>query len=190
MLAILPLLVSTTALASVGLRLNGSLGAWNGSFEQSDGAGHEVELRTLTSLGLEFGAGVSLGIAFVEYNFAWLISNHTLSLSLDPNATNNPSNREGPYFAPLGLNAGLIVPLLPIEPYIGIERASFGFSSSDTGYSGVAGKIGLNILITSGFGLRAEYRRHFIGYDDAGKLPSDITARFNSWYVGIVGGKF
>jgi hypothetical protein len=131
---------SSASASPVELRLHGGLGAWTGSFEQSDAAGHEVDIRTLTSLGLEFAAGLGIGIVFVEYNFAWMIANHTLSFSMDPNAVNNPSDREGPYFAPLGLNAGVSIPFIPIEPYLGIERGTFGFSSgAQAGYSGITG---------------------------------------------------
>jgi hypothetical protein len=38
--------------------------------------------------------------------------------------------------------------------------------------------------------VRAEYRREYVGYDDAGSLPSGMSARFSSFFVGIIGGKF
>lgn len=176
---------------ATGFRFHGGLGAWQGSFSQSDAAGHEVDLRTLASLGLEVAAGFGFGPVFVEYNFAWFIANHTLSFEMvDPAAASSPSHREGPYFSPIGLNAGVSIPVIPIEPYIGIERGNFGFSTGTTDFSGYAGKAGVNVLLTKEFGLRAEYRRTYLSYDDAGKLPTGTSAQFDVWFVGLVFGKF
>ena len=153
--------------------------------------GHEDHLPTLTSLGLELAAGVSFGPAFIEYNFAWLISNHTLSPRINPLTSNDPGIREGTYFAPLGLNVGLSIPFIPVEPYVGLERGSFGFTAgAQTNYSGLAGKLGVNVRIVPGFGMRAEYRRLYVTSDDAGSLPDGLSTSFSAWFVGLVAGKF
>lgn len=178
------------ASASVGFRAHGSLGAWNGGFSQNDAAGREVDIRTLTSLGMEFAAGLGLGLVFLEYNFTWFIPNHLLSFQQDPNAISRPSNREGPYFAPLGFNAGVHLPVLPIEPYLGAERGNFGFSTGATDFAGITGKLGVNVLVHPQIALRAEYRRLWISYDDAGKLPDGMSASFDAIYVGFAFGKF
>ncbi|MCM2323148.1 MAG: porin family protein [Oligoflexia bacterium] len=179
------------ASSSFNFRQMNSIGAWNGSLSQTDAAGHSLSARTLTSLGVELGFGLDFGLFFADYNFTWFLANHTLGFGTAPNAYDNPSTREGPYFAPFGLNVGVSLPMIPIDPYLGIERGSFNFSKgANTSYSGLAAKIGVNAKILPRFGLRAEYRKHYFTSDDAGTLPGGIKTRFTTWYLGIVGGRF
>lgn len=182
---------ASQAATTFGFRQHNALGAWTGSFSQTDGAGHELNVRTLTSMGVEVGFGLGFGIAFIDYNATWFIANHTLTLNADEQHPAAPSNREGPYFSPLGFTLGASIPYFPIQPYLGMEKGSFGFSSgAKTNYSGTALKAGVNFHLTSNFGLRLEYRKHYLTSDDAGTLPSSVTTRFSSWFLGIVGGSF
>ena len=192
-LALLGLMVSSSNSAFASdkstFRISFGLGPWAGSFSESDSYGHQASLHTLPSLGMQFQLGGAFGPIWVEYNASWFLPRYILSIGSSDSPAPTATARDAVYNSLLGLNVGLRLPILPIEPYVGLESANFGLSSgSKTDFDGWTPKLGLNFFLSDSFGFKGEYRKMLITSDDAGSLPSGVTAGASVWYLGIVFG--
>ena len=166
---------------SLSARVQIALGGWRSKFSQSDSTSHSTDVWSLTSLGLQAQVGMNISLAFIEWNTALLLPSYT-----------PPDRREdAQYFALLGLNAGVKIPLLPVEVYGGIEGAGYDLSGGVApNYKGVTGKVGTNIFLQAPgthlrTGIKAEFRRTFIGEDDAGAIPEDVTTQSDIYFLGL-----
>lgn len=160
-----------------------SLGPWMSSFSQSDGS-HEATVSSLLSLGVSGQLGIRASIFFAEWSGTWLVSPYS----------GNPKARDASYFSLLGMNAGVAPPVLPLEPYIGVEKGEYKLNGgANPEFGGVTLKAGANFRLgaskdNAGVGVRAEYRRMFISSDDAGSLPDGFVTRSEIYYVGFTFG--
>ena len=107
-----------------------------------------------------------------------------------PDKTNDSS-----YFSWVALDLGVCLPLGPlkVEPYMGYEDGSYGFTSgTSASFSGPAGNVGLAFRYSELSLLRVnfEYRRHFFNSDNAGALPPGTSTTLTSYYLGIGVGFF
>lgn len=163
-----------------------SIGPWMSSFKQADGS-HEAKVTSLLSLGLGGQLGIRASLFFAEYSAAWLVSPYSA----------NPKARDASYFSLLGLNAGIAPPVLPLEPYFGIEQGNYKLNGGvNPSFGGVTLKAGANARLGSsgkgngGVGVRAEYRRIFISSDEAGTLPDGFSTRSDIYFVGFTFGAY
>jgi hypothetical protein len=165
------------------------VGAWGSSFRQSDNRDHSTRIATLIGPAIGFQMGGAFGILTLDYSFNWLIPSYLFRVPTDTAAGNVIRDaRNAYYFAPFGLNAGLSFPL-PIEPYAGIEKGWFGFShGTGADYDATAVKAGVRFFFGPKVGLKAEFRRAFLGSDEAGDLPAGFSTRSDVYCVGITAG--
>jgi hypothetical protein len=177
------LLVSQGAWAQdIGFRSGMGMGAWMSQFRQTDGT-HESKVSSLTSMGLEAQFGANFSFIFLEYNLAWMISPYGA----------NPKARDASYFSILGFNAGVDIPLLPIEVYTGVEKGNYKLNGGiNPSYDGLAGKLGVNFYFAGvpgskiRAGLKGEFRRVFINSDEAGSFPANISTQADTYFVGLM----
>lgn len=168
-----------------------NMGAWKGSFSQKDSFGHEVKETARLGLGLGLQFGMSFGnLIFAEYNLVWLSPQHQFT---HRDARIGDAN----YHSLAGLNTGVMIPLIGLEPYIGIESGSYGLSlGEDYSFGGWAWKLGANWFFTQlaggpadqGVGIKFEYRKHMANTDDRGSLPAGVSAQSNTFFLGLVAG--
>lgn len=169
---------------SVGIRAGFALGPWISKFSQTDGT-HEAKFVSAPSIGTGLTLGIQFAPIFIEYDLAWMISAYS----------QNPKSRDASYFSPLGFNLGLMLPILPLEPYVGVERASYKINGGvSPSFSGNILKLGLNLCFSVGgsdhgyVGLKGEFRRVFATGDERGDLPSTITTRADMYYIAMIFG--
>jgi hypothetical protein len=158
-----------------------AMGGWRSLFTQSDDAGHATDISTLTSIGLQAQLGLNISLVFVEWNAALFLPSYT------------PPDRAGDaqYNALLGLNAGVKIPVVPVEIYGGLEGAGYDLSGGVTPhYKGLTGKIGTNVFLQPPgtrlrTGIKAEFRRTYFGEDDAGALPAGVSTQSDIYFIGL-----
>jgi hypothetical protein len=176
---------SAHAGTGTGLGFRGFIGAgpWIGSFTQST-ARHKAYVSTLVGPAFTLQMGIDASLFFAEYNAVIQL----------PHYDETPKSRDASYYSLLGLNAGITLPILPVELYVGIEDGNYGLSGgADPDYDGPTYKAGINLHLVRGsgpiVGLKGEYRR-FIGiFDDAGTIPQGIDTRADMYLLAItIGG--
>ena len=128
-----------------------------------------------------FSLDSGLSPAFIEWNSALFLPSYT------------PPDRVGDaqYFALLGLNAGVKIQVLPIEVYGGLDGAGYDLPGGVVPhYQGLTGKIGTSIFLQPAgthlrTGIKAEFRRTYIGEDDAGAIPDDVNTQSDVYFIGV-----
>jgi hypothetical protein len=189
------LLASSLALRGEPARADGitgramvNLGAWSSQFSQSDSAGHSTRVTSLIGPAMQMNLGAGFGLLFVEYNINWLVSQQLFN-GLPDTAPSSRNPRNAGYYSLLGFQAGIRTPILPLEGFIGYERGNYGFSNgAETDYSGPTIKLGLSVFLHRHAGIKAEYRRMFVGSDDSGSLPSGVSTRMDALSLMMVFG--
>ncbi len=154
-------------------------GAWSGYFTQQ-GLNTGVDHRTSLSPGFQAQFGFIFGgFIFADYNISIF---ETLG---------DAANRAR-YNSYIGGNLGISVPVLPLEVYVGTELGSYSFAATTTAFGSTAVRLGakFHFYNESGavIGACLEYRRLFIGTDQAGDLPAAYITRADVYFAGLTFG--
>ncbi|MGE0615981.1 MAG: hypothetical protein AB7P04_10085 [Bacteriovoracia bacterium] len=174
--ASLEAMVANPAQANVGGRASFAILGWGSKFSQSNSA-QSVNVSTLLSMGLNATFGIQAHAFFLEWSPQWLMTRYG----------SDPRDREGSFYALTAFQAGLT--LGPIEPYVGFSSGSYSFSSGvESGFGGSGIDLGANIYLAQdklNLGLKAQFKRIFIGSDSAGAIPTSITTRADIYIIGF-----
>jgi hypothetical protein len=137
------------------------------------------------SLGMEGFLGINFAGFFIEHTMAWYLPGYFITFG-------DPRTHDAVYFSVLGANAGIQLPFLPADFYVGLDYGDYRLSSgTNPRFGGLGLHVGTKFYFTPGsvVGAVAEYRHHIATEDDSGALPRSISSSADLYFIGVVFGK-
>ncbi len=161
----------------IGPSTNLQLGLWQGTLKQA-GFGNESKIESPLSLGASLGLGaIFADLIFLQYRFTYL---HDFQSKMNSSY----------YYSLGGLDLGIDVPIIPIQLYVGGELGRVRFPLAGMTYpSAKTLKLGAEFtFLRRGplhLGLRAEWRRIYLGYDQEGEIPEAYSTQDDALFGSI-----